>query len=141
MRHRKRIAVLCMAPLIMAAGPLPIDGPLVCSITQAVECDSALSCGAPEYLATPPSFLHVDLDNMAVTLLAPEERRGEVSPITGMEQRMDRVLLTGIDADRSWSMMILDDGAMTLTIAAEESGFAVFGQCMAADQTSPGSGA
>jgi hypothetical protein len=137
MRHRKRLAVLCMAPVIMAAGPLPIDGPLVCSVTKAIECASDLSCGAPEYLATPPSFIHVDVDNMAVTLLAPEERRGEVSPINDVEQREDRVLLTGIDGDRSWSMMILDDGAMTLTVAAEESGFVVFGQCIPADQTRP----
>ena len=138
MRNRKRFAVLCMAPVIMAAGWLPYDGPLVCSVTQAVECDSALSCGAPEYLATPPSFIHVDLDNMAVTLLAPEDRRGEVTTINSMEQREDRVLLSGIEGDRSWSMMILDDGPMTLTVAAEESGFVVFGQCLAADQTMPG---
>lgn len=137
-RHGKRIAVLCTVLVMMAAGRLPPDGPLVCSIARAIECASDLSCGAPEYLATPPSFVYVDLDAMAVTLLAPEERRGEVTPITGMEQREDRVLMTGIEGDRSWSMMILDDGAMSLTVAAEESGFVVFGQCLAADQTTPG---
>ncbi len=137
MRQGKRIAVLCMAPIMMAAGHLPIDGPLVCSLAQAIECASDLSCGEPEYLATPPSFIYVDLDAMAVTLLAPEERRGDVTRITGMEQREDRVLLTGIEGDRSWSVMILDDGSMSLTVAAEESGFVVFGQCLPADQTTP----
>ena len=137
MRLGKRIAVLCMAPVMMAAGRLPVDGPLVCSLVQAIECASDLSCGAPEFLKTPASFIHIDFDAMAVTLLAPEERRGDVTRITGMEQREDRVLLTGIEGDRSWSAMILDDGAMSLTVAAEASGFVVFGRCLPADKTRP----
>ncbi len=137
MRHGKRIVVLCMAPLMLAAGRLPIDGPLVCALARAVECASDLSCGAPEFLRTPASFISVDFDAMAVTLLAPEERRGEITPITGMERREGRVLLSGIEGDRSWSVVILADGSMTLTIAAEASGFVVFGQCLAADQTRP----
>ncbi len=137
MRHGKRIVVLCMAPLMMAAGRLPIDGPLVCSLARAIECASDLSCGAPEFLRTPASFMYVDLDAMAVTLLAPEERRGEITRITGMERREGRVLLSGIEGDRSWSVVILVDGSMTLTMAAEASGFVVFGQCLPADQTRP----
>ena len=91
------------------------------------------------HLSTPGSAQHTgrDLDAMAVTLLAPEERRGEITRITGMERREGRALLSGIESDRSWSVMILDDGSMTLTIAAEESGFVVFGRCLPADQTRP----
>ncbi len=70
-------------------------------------------------------------------MLAPEERRGEITPITGMERREGRVLLSGIEGDRSWSVVILADGSMTLTIAAEACGFVVFGQCLPADQTRP----
>ncbi len=137
MKHVKRIVVLGMVPVMMAAGRLPIDGPLMCSLARAIECASDLSCGAPEFLRTPASFIYVDFDAMAVTLLAPDERRGEVTRITGMEQREDRVLLTGIQGDRSWSVMILDDGAMSLTVAAEASGFVVFGRCLPADKTRP----
>ena len=137
MTHGKRILVLCTVPVMMAAGHLPIDGPLVCSLARAIECASNLSCGEPEFLRTPPSFMYVDLDAMAVTLLAPEERRGEITHITGMERREGRVLLSGIEGDRSWSVVILVDGSMTLTIAAEASGFVVFGQCLPADQTGP----
>ncbi len=137
MKHVKRIVVLGMVPVMMAAGRLPIDGPLVCSFARAIECASDLSCGAPEFLRTPASFMYVDLDAMAVTLLAPEERRGEITRITGMERREGRVLLSGIEGDRSWSVVILVDGSMTLTMAAEASGFVVFGQCLPADQTRP----
>jgi len=137
MKHVKRIVVLGMVPVMMAAGRLPIDGPLMCSLARAIECASDLSCGAPQFLRTPASFIYVDLDAMAVTLLAPEERRGEITRITGMERREGRALLSGIESDRSWSVMILDDGSMTLTIAAEESGFVVFGRCLPADQTRP----
>ncbi len=137
MKHVKRIVVLGMVPVMMAAGRLPIDGPLMCSLARAIECASDLSCGAPQFLRTPASFIYVDLDAMAVTLLAPEERRGEITRITGMERREGRALLSGIESDRSWSVMILDDGSMTLTIAAEESGFVVFGRCLPADKTRP----
>ncbi len=137
MKHVKRIVVLGMVPVMMAAGRLPIDGPLMCSLARAIECASDLSCGEPEFLRTPASFIYVDLDAKAVTLLAPEERRGEITRITGMERREGRVLLSGIEGDRSWSVVILVDGSMTLTIAAEACGFVVFGQCLPADQTRP----
>ena len=136
-RQGKRIAVLCMTPLMMAAGRLPIDGPLVCSYVRAIECASDLSCGAPEFLRTPTSFIYVDLDAMAVTVLAPEERRGDITRITHLERREDRLLLIGIENDRSWSVVILEDGTMVLSIAAEASGFVVFGQCLPADQATP----
>ncbi len=45
--------------------------------------------------------------------------------------------LSGIEGDRTWSAMILDDGAMTVTVAAEKSGFVVFWQCLPADKTRP----
>ncbi len=133
----KRIAVLYMMPVMMAAGRIPLDGPLVCSIAQGIECASDLSCGEPDFLNTPPTFIYVDLDGMAVTLLAPEERRGEVTPVASVEHLEDRVLLSGIEGYRSWSMMILDDGAMSLTVAAAGSGIVAFGQCLPADQTRP----
>lgn len=136
-RLGKRLAVLCTMPFMMAGGEIPLDGPLVCSIARGIECTSDLSCGEPEPLVTPPSFIFVDLDAMAVTMLAPEERRGEIAPVANVEQREDRVLLSGIEGYRSWSMMILDDGAMSLTVAAEGSGIVAFGQCLPANQTRP----
>ena len=127
MRHGKRIAVLCTMPLMMGAGPIPLDGPLVCSLVRSIECGSDLSCGDPEFLGAPPTFLYIDLDGMAVTLLAPESRRGEVTSVGMVEHREDRVLLTGIEGGRSFSMTILDDGTMSLTIADAASGLVGFG--------------
>lgn len=137
--RRKRIAAatLCVAPLLMATGRPQAEEPYVCALTSAIECPSDLACAAPEFLRPPPSFLHIDLDQKAVTLLAPEERRGEVTPILGLEQLEDRVLMSGIEADRSWSAVLLDDGTMSLTVAAEESGFVVFAQCIPESQTRP----
>ena len=137
MRHGKRIAILCTMPLMMAASGIPLDGPLVCSLIRSIECASDLSCGDPEFLGAPPTFLYIDLDGMAVHLLAPEERRGEVTPVGMVEHREDRVLLSGIEGDRSFSMSILDDGTMSLTIADEASGLVGFGQCLPANQTRP----
>ncbi len=137
MRPKKRIAVLCTMTVMMAAGGIPLDGPLVCSLARSIECASDLSCGDPEFLGAPPTFLSIDFDGMAVTLLAPEERRGEVTSVGMVEHRDDRVLLSGIEGGRSFSMTILDDGTMSLTIADAASGLVGFGHCLPADQTRP----
>ena len=140
MSRTKRLgsAVLCMVPLLMAtSGPAVIEAQLVCSFARAIECASDLTCEPPVSDRTPATFLHVDLDQKAVTLLAPEERRGEVTAITGMQQLDDRVVLSGIERDRAWSAVILEDGTMSVTIAADGSGFVVFGQCMPADHSTP----
>ena len=137
--RKKRIgaAALFVAPLLMATSSPQAEEPLVCAVTGAIECPSDLACEAPEFLGPAPSFLHIDLDSRAVTLLAPEERRGEVTPILGLEQLEDRVLMSGIEADRSWSAVILNDGTMSLTVAAEESGFVVFARCIPESHTRP----
>jgi hypothetical protein len=123
---------LCVSALAAQASPL------VCSLTFAIDCDETLGCAdfQPELAA--PTFLHIDAARSAVTILAPDERRGEVTEIMSAHDLENGEVLTGTQAARGWSMTIADtDGAMTLTISDKHVGLVVFGRCIAGDLLSP----
>ena len=114
------------------------EKPFVCSITQTVECDDESGCGPPLSTLVVPTFLHVDVEQGAITILGPAERRGESTPIQASDLQDDNLILTGIEAGRAFSMVIAQgDGSMSLTIADAHVGFVVFGQCITSDELSP----
>jgi hypothetical protein len=131
-------AVALSAPLLMAA-TIPDNGEqYVCSLNRAVECDSDLNCGPPAPQLPPPTFIHVDLDSNTITLLAPPERRGETTQIRAMERDGERLILNGIEAGRSWSMILSEnDGSTTITVNFGDAAYVVFGQCIPGNQASP----
>lgn len=131
-------ALLVLIPLLVAANASAQEGEYVCAPARAVECDSDLNCGPPAFQRPGPTFFHVDLDDQVVTLLAPVERRGETTPIRFMERDGDRVMVTGVQEGRAWSLSLAEgDGSMTLTGNLGDAGWVIFGKCIAADQLSP----
>jgi hypothetical protein len=132
------IAVVALAPLMMASSVADNGDQYVCSIGKAIECDGDLNCGPPAPQQVAPTFIHLDLDDSRITLLAPEERRGEVTQIGAMVRDGDQVILSGIEAGRGWSLSMSEStGKMSITINFGDAGWIVFGQCMAEDQASP----
>ena len=112
--------------------------PLVCSVTTAIECDEAVGCGPYTPAVAAPTFLYVDLDQRAVTILAPDERRGETTAIESTDDLEDRLVLSGMQDGKGWSMVIAKtDGAMSLAISDEHVVFSAFGRCVGSDQLSP----
>ena len=135
-------AALLLVPLLMAAAvPEAADmaeDQYVCSLNKAVECDSDLNCGPPAPQLPPPTFIHVDLDEGRITLLAPAERRGETTQIRAMERDGDRVIMSGIEAGRGFSMILSEtDGSATITVNFGDAAMVVFGQCIPEDEVSP----
>jgi hypothetical protein len=103
----------------------------ICSITEAVECVENGECGPPDLGGIePPTFFRVDIDKKEITILAPESRRGEVTKIDIVRQQEDLWLLTGVEEERAWSMVITDSGHMTLALAVDGNTFTVFGKVM-----------
>ncbi|UCC83892.1 MAG: hypothetical protein JSW46_02865 [Gemmatimonadota bacterium] len=133
-----KAAALLLVPLLTAAA-VPSDADqYVCSLTKVVECDSDLNCGPPAPQLPPPTFIHVDLDDSLITLLAPAERRGETTQVRAMERDGDRVIMSGIEAGRGWSMILSEaDGSATITVNFGDAAMVVFGQCMPEDWASP----
>ncbi len=137
--NRTRVkAVALLAPLLMATALPGNGGQYVCSLARGVECDGDLNCGPPAPQLPPPTFIHVDLDESLITLLAPPERRGETTQIRAIERDGDRVIMSGIEAARGWSMILSEvDGGATITINFGDAAMVVFGQCIPKDQVSP----
>jgi len=110
----------------------------VCSVSKAIECDGDLNCGAPAPQQAAPTFIHLDLDEERITLLAPPERRGETTRVRAMERDGDHLVLSGIEAGRGWSLNMSEStGSMSITINFGDAAWIVFGQCIAADKASP----
>jgi hypothetical protein len=131
-----------LAPLLLAAS-VPADRDAngesyVCSLQRGVECDSDLNCGPPAPLLPPPTFLHVDREDSLITLLDPPERRGETTRIRVVEDEGDRVIMNGIEAGRSWSMILSRaDHSAAISINLGDAVLVVFGKCIAEDQVEP----
>lgn len=132
------MAAVALTPLIMAAAVPGNGDQYVCSLSKAIECDGDLNCGAPAPQQPTPTFIHVNLDDSRITLLAPPERRGETTQIRAMEREGDQLILSGIEAGRGWSMNMSEaSGKMSITINFGDAAWIVFGQCIAEDQVSP----
>lgn len=131
------VAALCLATTLPSAATGQ-ESPLVCAIATGVECDAALDCRPPMPEQPPPSFLHIDLEARTITLLAPEERRGETTKIQAVERSDDQTVLSGIETDRGWSIVVeKTSGQMTLSVTSPGAGFLVFGTCIPSDQAAP----
>ncbi len=143
-RKSRIIAAVALTPLTMAAA-VPGSGQqsgqadqYVCSVSKAIECDGDLNCGAPAPQQAAPTFIHLDLDEERITLLAPPERRGETTQIRAMERDGDHLVLSGIEAGRGWSLNMSEStGNMSITINFGDAAWIVFGQCIAEDKASP----
>ncbi len=134
---RSKIAV-CLTPGLLAAVPMADDIAYLCSIVRGVECNELLECGPPELDRPAVTFLRVDPDADLITLLAPEERRGELTHIGTKSRDGSNLIMAGVEAGRAWTMILSEaDGKMALTINFGDAGYVVFGACMPADQTTP----
>lgn len=103
----------------------------ICSITHAIASHEDGTTGEPDLGGlVRPTFLKVDVEAKQVTLLAPAARRGEVSKLDTVRQVGKTWILTGIEADRVFSMVIGPDGHMTLTATADGTVWSVFGHAI-----------
>ena len=127
-----------VAAFLAAVGVAAQSTTLVCSVTQGLECDSALDCGLPAQPVPPPTFIHIDLDAGLITLLAPEERRGEVTQVQASTTADGQTALAGAEAGRAWGIVLDEsDLSLSVTITEEDAGMVAFGRCIPSDQTSP----
>jgi len=130
--------ILLIMPLLLGA-TVPEDGEqFVCSLTETIECDADLNCGPPAPGLPPPTFIHVDLENSRITLLAPEVRRGETTQIRATESDGDGVIMSGIEAGLGWSMaMSHTDGRALVTVNLGDASLVAVGQCIAESRVTP----
>jgi hypothetical protein len=103
----------------------------ICSINSAVECADGVECGSPDLGGLDrPTFLRVDAERKAITILAPGSRRGEVTEIGTVKEIDDLLVLTGVERGRAWSMVISREGYMTLSVTYDGVTWTAFGNSM-----------
>lgn len=107
----------------------------LCSIEEAVQVDEDGTIGPPDLgnLDT-PTFFRVDAGEKAITLLAPESRKGEVTRIDSIHQSPGMWVFSGVEEGRSWSMVISVTGQMTLSVTGDGATWAVFGHALKTDE-------
>lgn len=130
-----------LAGLLLAAGlggnvfASPTTNVWICAITTGIACydDGTTGAAGLEGLAQ-PTFMRIDAGAKQVTLLAPTERRGEVSQLDTVRQIGQTWLLSGVEYGRAWNMIITEDGYMTLSATADGIVWSVFGRVVGEDE-------
>ncbi len=103
----------------------------LCAISSGVASYDDGTSGAPDLGGLKqPTFLRVDADAKTVTILAPEERRGEVSKADTVLQDGKQLILSGVERGRAWTLLIAEDGRMTLSITGDGVVWSVFGNAI-----------
>ena len=128
-----KLRILVSLSLLMAfATSLHAADPVwICSITQAVAVEEDGNVHPPKLEGKEtPTFLHVDLEEMEVTILGPASRRGEKSEIKSVEKKSGNYLISGIEQERAWNMLISKDGYMSLSVVGDGAVWAVFGHAL-----------
>ena len=132
---KKTLSILCSLILGLSLTGSLTAGPVwLCSIVDGVSVESDGTTGPIELGDLElPTFFRVDSDGKEVTLLAPESRRGEVTVIGAFHRGDDGWIMTGIENDRAWSLMISDEGHLTLSVINDGATWSVFGNALLED--------
>ncbi len=110
----------------------------ICSITESLECSAGVDCGPPEFDGvTPPTFFHLDIGKKVITLLAPDERRGEETPIDMIRETADGWILAGLESERAWTLYLTNTGHMTFSVTMDGTTWTAFGSSMLAKNAKP----
>jgi hypothetical protein len=98
---------------------------------------SATSIGDDGIIAPPdlgsverPTFLRIDPEAKTVTLLSPASRRGEVSTIDSIQRGEDGWILQGLEKGRVWTILISDNGHLSMSAVTDGEIWAVFGNAL-----------
>ena len=129
-KNKILLIVATMAALLVASQAVA-GNTWICSINQVVAVDEDGTIGPPDMGGIAiPTFMRVDAEKKWITLLAPEERRGQVTKIDSVHQGEGVWVFSGVESERAWSLVIADVGYMTLSVTMDGAVWSVFGSAM-----------
>jgi len=124
------LALVALGSATAKAGDFDGSKPLLCAVTEAIEC-GPLECQRIQLeLLNLPSFLHIDFEAKRISGRAPDgvERSTAIERLSRLD---DAVVLQGVEA-RAWSLLIRHQtGGLTLSASGADAGFVIFGACTA----------
>lgn len=136
--NRKSQWAACVLFSLAAVAPLADQGPsksaLLCAITHTVSCDDEGECTqGPATAVNLPVFMDFRLAEKKVRSASAAGSR-RTSSIGNMEFGEEVIVLQGGEKGVGWSATIRRaDGALTGAIAADGTGYLIFGACLEHD--------
>jgi hypothetical protein len=120
-----------MLPFPLIAAGLDSSKPLLCATIDAIECG-----GLPAecYVGTAETvnlaqFVRIDLQGKKIEAVR-QGGKSLSSTIMNHKRENGKLVLQGIESGRGWSLVIVEEtGKMSATIAGDQVGFVVFGNC------------
>lgn len=124
------VAVFVLPLPLLATG---LDGstPLLCATIDAIECDGlSTECyGGTAETVNLAQFVRIDLKENKIEAVR-QGGKSVSSMIMNHKRENGKLILQGIEDGRGWSLVIVEEtGKMSATIAGEQVGFVVFGNC------------
>ena len=119
-------AAACFALPGLATAEVDLTKPLLCAVTEAIECPADGECASSSVEAiNVPAFVVVDAAAKKLS-----EHKGErTTPAQSVTQRDGHLYLLGIE-ERAWSAAIsASTGRMAVTASGPDVGFVLFGAC------------
>lgn len=123
------IALLVLAPVVVRAEGLDASKPLLCSISEAAQCDGVAACTdvTLEQIDLPP---HWRVDFVAKQLESQDGQRS--SPIAALETLDTVLVVQGHQDGRGWTLVIeRATGHLSASAADAEGAFVLAGSCTA----------
>ena len=139
MRNVTALFVMVLAAHLSTVGVAAAQQVWLCSVVSATAVDEDGTVGPPELGDRErPTFLRVDVAKKELTLLAPLSRKGEVTKLQTAHEKDGTHILSGVENDRSVSLLITPEGRMTLSVVADGVVWSVFGHAISeADAKAP----
>jgi len=119
-------------PSAYAAGKFDGSAPVICGTTAVTECGADGRC--QRGTATDvnfPAIFQVDAAGKKLrNLHSNPGEQGKESPIRNVDHANGKMILSGAEGDRGWSVLIHEStGQMSAAVAGDGEGFVIFGQC------------
>ncbi len=138
MENIMRAFLLVTVLVLVTSGGAEAASQYICSITETAECSDGQGCGTHDFGGiVPPTFFHVDVERKVITLLAPDERRGEETPIDMIRETADGWILAGLESERAWTLYLTNTGHMTFSVTMDGTTWTAFGSSMLAKNAKP----
>lgn len=132
-KYRPFLLSLCvfMLPLTLLATDNEGSTPLICATIDAIECSglSAECYGGTAETVNLPQFIRIDLKEKKIEAVR-QGGKSVNSTIMNQKRESGKLILQGIENGRGWSLVLIEEtGKMSATIAGDQVGFVVFGNC------------
>jgi hypothetical protein len=131
MRRLKVLSLLLsigLAPLPLMAASHDGSAPLLCALTEVMECEATSDCQrtTAEHVNL-PTFIKV---NFGEKTLVGADNADNKAVVESIQNTDGRLVMQGGKEGRGWSLVILGDtGQMSAVVADGDGAFVIFGAC------------